>query len=155
MTIRLRLIVYYSGLLIIILGLFGATVFGMLNWTMRSQVDTTLHRVLEEVLEETGGTMETGPGGQPQLTAFVPPLDTFRTPGVYVQIWKVYNEVELFSSSKNLEEFLDPLDPASVGAESEMRSDVTIYGTHLRVITRPIIVEGQMVGRVITRRCVP
>jgi signal transduction histidine kinase len=148
MTIRLRLIVYYSGLLIIILGLFGVAVFGMLQWTMRDQVDTTLQRVLGEVLEETGGTIMIGADGTPQLTAYVPLLDTFRTPGIYVQIWKVYQEEELFSKSENLGTFSDPLDPSAIGSAQEVRSNVTINGTHLRVITKPIIVEGRVVGNV-------
>jgi two-component system, OmpR family, sensor kinase len=148
MTIRLRLIVYYSGLLIIILSLFGIAVFGMLQWTMRGQVDTTLKRVLNEVLEETGGTVKTAPDGTPQLTAYVPRLDTFRTPGIYVQIWEVYNGETLFSKSENLGTFNDPLDPKAIGEEKEVHSIVTINGTNLRVITKPIVIEGRVVGNV-------
>lgn len=148
MTIRLRLMLSYSGLLMILIGLFGVMVYGMLSWTMVNQVDTTLHRVLSEVLEGTGGTYEVGEDGEPQLTAYVPRLDTFRTPGVYVQIWEVYTNQRLFSSSENLGAFADPLDRSALGKKEEVRSDVTVNGTHLRVITKPIIIEGQMVGNV-------
>ncbi len=148
MTIRLRLLVYYSGLLMMILALFGVAVFGLLRWTMLSQVDSTLDRVLDDVLDDTGGMMVTGPDGQPQLTAYVPRLDTFRTPGVYVQIWEVYREERLFSASENLGNFTDSLDPGAVGSDEEWRSDVTINDTHLRVITKPIMVEDQIVGNV-------
>lgn len=148
MTLRLRLILSYSGLLLIILSFFGVAVFGMLQWTMRDQVDKTLYDVLRGVLNETGGTMELGNDGQPRLTAYVPRLDTFRTPGVYVQIWEVYREERLFSSSENLGAYSAPLDKNAIGKDYEVRSEVIINGTHLRVITRPIIVQGQLVGNI-------
>lgn len=148
MTLRFRLIAYYSGLLISILVLFGIAVYGMLQWTMRDQVDKTLHDVLNEVLRETGGKMEITAEGQPRLTAYVPSLDTFRTPGVYVQIWEVYREEHLFSASENLGAYSLPLDKSAIGTAHEVRSEVSINGTHLRVFTKPIIVEGQLVGNV-------
>jgi signal transduction histidine kinase len=148
MTIRLRLTLYYSGLLVILLSMFGMAVFLMLRWTMLNQVDTTLHRVLEEVLEDTGGRMEIGPDGELLLTAYVPRLDTFRTPGVYVQIWEVYSQQQLFSSSENLGMYMHALDENAIGAPEEVRSDVSVNGTHLRVITQPITIEGQVVGNV-------
>ena len=148
MTIRVRLTLYYSGLLVILLSLFGLAVFFMLRWTMLNQVDTTLHRVLEDVLEETRGRTEIGPDGELTLTAYVPRLDTFRTPGVYVQIWEVYSNVQLFSTSENLDTYMYALDANAIGAAEEVRSDVTINGAHLRVITQPIIIEGQVVGNV-------
>lgn len=148
MSLRLRLILYYSGLLISILTLFGVAVYGMLQWTMRDQVDNTLHDVLREVLNDTGGKMEIGQDGQPRLTAYVPRLDSFRTPGVYVQIWEVYREKSLFSSSENLGAFREALDEQAIGSTEEIRSDVFINGIHLRVITKPIMVEGQVVGNV-------
>jgi heavy metal sensor kinase len=148
MTLRLRLILSYSGLLLLILSLFGVAVFGMLQWTMRDQVDKTLYDVLREVLDETGGTVDVGEDGQPRLTAFVPRLDTFRTPGVYVQIWEVYREERLFSSSENLGAFSSPLDENAIGLDYEVRSEVVINGIQLRVITKPIIVQGQLVGNV-------
>lgn len=152
MTLRLRLMIYYTGLLVILLAAFGMAVFGLLNWTMRSQVDNTLHGVLAEVLRESGGGMEIGTDGELQLTAYVPRLDIFRTPNVYVQIWEVYTDKHLFSSSDSLGAFADPLDAAALGKNHEVRADVTISGTHLRVITKPIWVEGRngkiMVGNV-------
>jgi len=149
MTLRLRLMIYYSGLLILILALFGTAVFMMLNWTLQAQVDNTLSRVLADVLQETGGALEVTEAGQPRLTAYVPRLDTFRTPGVYVQIWEVYDgDPSLFSTSENLGAFTQPLDRRALGAAQEVRSEVTINGTHLRVITHPITIQGQQVGNV-------
>jgi two-component system, OmpR family, sensor kinase len=148
MTIRLRLMLNYSGLLAVILLCLGTAIYVMLRWTMFNQIDSNLYRIVNEVLSETGGTIEQGPQGQPQLTAYVPRLDTFRAPGVYVQIWEVYAGEELFSASENLGAYRDPLDNGSLGHNEEVWSTVTVNGTHLRVITKPIMVEGRVVGSV-------
>lgn len=148
MAIRLRLMLNYSGLLALILFGLGFAIYGMMQWTLLSQVDSTLQRILSDVLAETGSVVEDGPDGGPQLTAYVPALDTFRTPGVYVQIWEIYGGYQLFSASENLGTYIHPLDSDALGRQSESRSDVTINGTHLRVITKPIIVDGRVIGSV-------
>jgi len=146
MTIRLRLIVYYTGLLTIILILFGTTVYSILNWTMRSQIDTTLETVLEDVLEETGASIEINDAGEPQLRAYVSPLDTFRTSGIYVQIWYVNQEQPiLLNATENLGAYDEPLDPDYVLSAHESESEVTISDVHLSVITRPVMAEDQTV----------
>lgn len=148
MTFRLRLILYYSSLLIGILLLFGGAVFATLRWAMLNQVDATLNRVTDDVRHETRSAIVLGPNGQPQLTAYVPLLDTFRAPGVFVQIWKVGGEVGLVSSSQNLGGYDRALDPKVLPCSSDVQSTVTINGVNLRVITKPIIVQGQVVANV-------
>lgn len=148
MTFRLRLILYYSSLLVGILLLFGGAVFATLQWAMLNQVDITLDKVVDDVLSETQSTIETDPNGNPRMTAYVPRLDAFRTPGVFVQIWEVNDGLELVSSSQNLGSHDKALDQQNLLASEEVRSEVTINGVHLRVVTRPVIVQGQQVANI-------
>ncbi|NJL95861.1 MAG: HAMP domain-containing protein [Anaerolineae bacterium] len=151
MTIRFRIIIYYSSLLVAILGIFGAAVFGIMNWTMLNQTDADLREVLDSVLWQDGerplAILDRNSDGQYELTVSVPELDEFRTPGIYVQIWETSGAHTLYSYSDNFS-YTQPLDPGAVGHGKEQRSDVMIEGTRLRVITRPIKVGGAVVGSV-------
>lgn len=147
MTIRFRIIIYYSSLLIGILGVFGGAVFGILKWTMLSQVDTSLLQALDEV--KIPAILNYDENGQATLLISPPKLDEFRTPGIYIQIWE-NGATEPYSASDSIRAYIQPLDPEALGSTEEVRSDVTIEGTHFRVITRPIKinVNGQVFGSV-------
>lgn len=151
MSLRLRLMVYYSSLLTILLIVFGMAVYGLLRWTMISQLDATLQRVVDDVLEDTQAAITPIPDGdEPQLTYYVPPLDTFRTPGVYVQIWESSDHNAPFSASENLSNYHSPLDAKAIDLEDDMHSVVEINGVQVRVLTKPIRVEGHTIGHVQT-----
>lgn len=147
MAIRFRIIIYYSLLLIAIMGLFGAAVFGILRWTMISQVDSNLMKVLEEVeKKQKPAVFSVAQDGQPWVEVGVPELNAFRTPGIWVQIWKVVPEYELVSYSNDIHFLHESLDMEALGQAEIVRSTVTIDGVHLRVLTRPIVVGERVVG---------
>lgn len=148
MSFRVRVVLYYSCLVVGILFVFGAAVFGTLQWAMRNQIESSLDKVAEEVLDDTRGQISYDENGKAYITTYVPSLDTFRTPGIFVQIWEVNSVPILVSSSQNLQTFKRPLDAQALTGQAEERSTVTINGVNLRVVTRPLEVQGQVIAYV-------
>lgn len=148
MTIRFRIIAYYSLLLTSVIWIFSVSVFGVLKWMMLDKVDADLDAALDAVLGENDEAyLAIRENGTASLIFSPPALDAFQAPGIYLQIWSLSNEPRLYSASQNFY-YREPLDQAALGKAKETRSIVTIHGIHLRVITRPIIVNGQVVNSI-------
>ena len=95
MSIRTKLILWYSGLLAVIIVMFGVAVYGVTRWALLSTIDRTLESSIEQVLENSRASAigQFGPPGQ--VTVALPQLDAFALSGVLVQVW------DLSASSPN------------------------------------------------------
>ncbi|NDJ86070.1 MAG: HAMP domain-containing protein [Chloroflexi bacterium] len=143
MTIRLRLTLLYSGILVIIIALFGIVVFGILDRTLRNRVDDNLLQVLDDLEPDVQRMMT--PDGEIEYTPSSS-VDTFHSPGVFVQLWLVNNRDYPFNLSHSGHMYHAPLDPDVLDTRQQTETTVTIDDVNLRVITRPVVVDDQIVG---------
>lgn len=143
MTLRLRLTLLYSSLLITLIAVFSIAVFGVLNHTMRMQVDDNLDSALDNIEPDIRALLqEEGTLGYTPLYA---ELDTFRAPDIFVQLWLDDHEYP-FNLSQSLGTYHAPLDPHVLHSAHEERTNITIDNVALRVVTRPIVIDDQIVG---------
>ncbi len=144
MTIRTKLILWYSGLLATLILMFGVGVFAVTRWTLVSAIDSTLDDTAQQVINGSVAFSISQFGGE-QIMVDLPPLDIFRASGVLVQVWTDVSEGEprLLRSSANLQDYRRPLDRRTIGAVESAYSTVIINGAEFRVLTEPVLVTGQ------------
>ncbi len=148
MSIRLRLTLIYSAVLVLILILFSVTVISVLHWALLDSVDRTLDQTVNEVVRNIEGpSIQFSLQGTPTLTYELPPqLDIFRASNVFVQVWT--DDGRLTSSSTNLGSYSAALDAAALMAMEQTRRNVIVNNVPLRVLTRPLTVSDRIVGRI-------
>ena len=84
MTLRLRLTLWYSGILSIIIVALGVVIYTMVATTLTRQMDLSLQSSAREIvraISPTGGSLSL-------LVNTLPSLERFGTPSVYAQIWR-------------------------------------------------------------------
>ncbi len=145
MSIRTRLTFLYTSLLATVILMFSAATSGVLNWTLRHQVDNTLLDTYRTV-QETASADING-----DLRGLLLSNLSLR-PDLFWQVWVYNKQYETFHSyghSWNIRS-LDTaaLDVGALGTTQEVRHDVELGGNHLRVATYPLIVNGQRIGNV-------
>ena len=144
MTLRLRLTLWYSGILsVIILGV-GIVIYAMVAAALTRQLDLSLQSSAREIIRAispTGGSLSL-------LINTLPNLERFGSPSVYAQIWLPGGKLAMKSERLLI---TDPLDPSALKAGKVALSDVTIQGVHLRVFTQPVTtVDGTLFAYVQT-----
>ena len=157
MPIRYRLILWYSGLLAVIIVVFGSILYGVTRFVLVNSVDTTLIQTVEQVVENSNPFL-LRQFGNPSLRLNLPELDFFRASGVVVQVWQIEDDSETLAGiSSNLQDWTQPLDPTNLHPDSAMfhtpeeeptmlYSNVRLNGEEWRVLTRPVkIWEGQKI----------
>src|SRR5512134_473497 len=135
MSIRLRLTLWYSAVLAVMLIVLGGGIYAMLVRNVHASIDAQLSSTADQIL------------GASRVRAFsnilqvdVPPdLDLFRAPGVGVVVLDgTHNVVQ---KSQNVGTFSRPFDlPALAKVEpgQTILQDVAIDGSDMRVLTVPI-----------------
>lgn len=141
MTIRLRLTLLYSSLLVIIIVIFGLAVFGIMDRTLRWQADTSLARRLDEIERSIRNSIS--PDGRMLQTPYTEL--SFRSAGIFVQFWQP-NENHPSYWSPSLGTYHAPLDADGLSETTETYSNVNIGDVNFRVITRPIYQNSKLVG---------
>ncbi len=142
MTLRSKLILWYSGLLGVILILFGLSLYGVTRWTLVNTIDTSLIETADVVLQNSDAYSLREFGGEPEVRVRLPELDLSRAPGTLVQVWKLGPDHELTGHSSNLGTYSAPLD-------ASVLSTLDDTGAH-DVLTNAQIDRGDY--RVLTRR---
>ncbi len=138
MTLRLRLTLWYSAVLAVIIALFGCVVYGLTVYTLYKQIDTSLYKTADGILKLSVLYTDLN-------RLAIPEIDRFGAQGTYVQIWT--NTGEWYASSANLHDRRDPLDPAGLTGTNRSTRDVSLPGAHLRVMTVPIKApDGRLLG---------
>ena len=150
MPIRTKLILWYSGLLMVIIILFSVGVFSIMERTLFDSIDATLDDTAVQVIQNSRVQRVGEFGGPNSLTVRLPELDVFRASGVGVQVW-AYNgagTLELVATSVNLD-YNEPLDPVALGLPEPHYSNMVVGGQQVRVLTRPMFsLGGQLLGNV-------
>lgn len=137
MSLRLRLTLLYSTMIGVILLIFGAAVYILVNVILLNQLDETLASVAGDILK----VAKVDSVGQINVIS-LPPLNM--TANAYVQVWGP--DSKLISASPGLGVLTDPLDPTGLQAAQTIYRDSYIQGVHLRVLTVPLEARGRVVG---------
>ncbi len=160
MTIRSKLILLYSGLLAVIIIVFGVMVFAVNRWVLVTSVDNTLAETADQVWKNSRAEEVRAFGEVSQIAIFLPrDLDFFAASGVVVQVWQLDNDgVEgtaprLLQASTDLSTYSASLDEQAltVAAQGQSLSDgqvgnfyntVHVNNRDWRVLTLPYEVRG-------------
>jgi two-component system OmpR family sensor kinase len=146
MSIRLRLTIWYVGLLAIVLIGFGLLLYTTLANSLMGSIDRTIQTQGQQVvkLASRGALIQLVmgvPGGLPS------PLDPFSSPGVFIQVSNAYGVPS--TRSDNLQGRTIPLDQSMMAQASQGIAAIRTVqagGTRLRVYTAPIIIDNQLAG---------
>jgi two-component system OmpR family sensor kinase len=144
MSIRLRLTLWYVGLLGAVLILFGLVLYSVLARSMMNEVDGTIQTRAQQVTSsiEVDPVLLSLRG-----VVILPPVDPFASTGVFVQVTD--REGEIVARSENLADRLLPLEPARRRRILQGQAEVyTLQAgeTRLRIFTAPLPVGTQFVG---------
>lgn len=134
MSIRWRLTLWYTGLVTLLLLIFGSTLYAVLHRTLYTQLDQSLHDRSQAIEESLAAGL-------------IPALDAFSSPDVYVQLLDL--TLQVIYRSTNLGEQALPTNPetlAAARAGDELLETVEIGGTRLRLLSRPLISRGELLG---------
>lgn len=147
MTIRTKLILWYSGLVAFIIIMFGVATFSFIRWTLITTMDQTLTETANYVVEESRAFMVGEFSSPSNVSVQLPPLDTFRASGVYVQAWDLSgDEVQPAAEAyPNIDDLTIPMDPEMLHTTDPSYHNVQFGDAELRVLTRPVPVPNGMV----------
>lgn len=139
MTLRSRLTIWYTGVLIVVLFIFGTVVYTMLSASLTRQVEDTLQRTADDILRASQFRI----GGIP-LSAIQLELDL--TANIFVQVFDF--EKELLQQTMNFPETGQPFDIHSLETNIPIFSTVDFNEGRLRVLTMPVLneISGDIVG---------
>jgi two-component system OmpR family sensor kinase len=154
MPIRTRLTFMYASLLAFAMLVFSLATLSVLKWTLRHQVDDTLLKSAEDI--RLAAVLGAAPSmsGDPLLSELLmAQINSLSAPGLFAQIWLHDPETSQpypYDSSWSLlgMGYTGPLDPEALNSERETRRDVVINGYHLRVITVPLEINGEVRGHI-------
>lgn len=135
MSLRLRLTLWYSSVLFVVLGVFGVAVYNLLSYVLIAQVDAALSKAAARILERSAIRVT---GINPALL-YLPVLDNeLDATNVLAQAWRT--DFTLITASSNLRIYGEPLDKATLHrAVTEPEFSSTRFGNMpVRVLTMPI-----------------
>jgi two-component system, OmpR family, sensor kinase len=147
MTLRAKLILWYCGLLGVILILFGAALYGTTRWALLNTIDSSLIETANLVIQNSGVYTRSEFGAPDEVRMRLPELDLFRASGVFVQVWELGETPTLTGQSTNLGSHEHPLDADALATvppatpdnpPSHIFTNTTINDGSYRVMTRPI-----------------
>jgi heavy metal sensor kinase len=136
-SIRERLFLIYTFVLVGTFLLFGIVVYYLPRVTLRTEIDRRLLGTAEQILEESHAV------ASQDAVEFVisQELSVFEKANTFYVVTDPEGEV-ILSRSDNLEGFEGPLDPAGFGDEDPDYHTVTIGDQELRVLTYPLYTES-------------
>jgi len=139
-SLRLRLTLWYSAVLAVVLGLFGLLVYGILVFSLTSQIDQSLEDAANEI---TASANLTRVLDQPIVIIPLPdePLGALN---VSAQVWRL--DGTLATQTANLQQRKAPLDPVGLAEKKAGRRNVRWGNDYLRVHTYLIRANGEVFG---------
>lgn len=158
MTLRLKLILWYSGLLAVVLVVFGLALVSVTRWVLTYTLDRQLAETSGQLMAaSTAYTV--GEFGLPEdLVLRLPESERLFAPGVAMQVWDVndLSAPRLISQSSHLAGNSEPLDAVAVTQESyflrsggepssaePLLTETRLGNEAWRVLTTPLTVYGR------------
>lgn len=157
MSLRLRLTLWYSGVLATVLFVFGTAVYFLLEFNLTRQLDQTLEDAARQISENSTSVTIRG-----QSIATIPNLENeYASAVLYVQVWVPassdaeglprFGDLERSSATTNLADHTAPLDADTLAAGQTGIRDQNIDGWHMRVLTAALTnSKGEILGYVQT-----
>ena len=143
MSTRVRLTLWYTFVLAVLLVMLGGAIYVILSNSLRANIDAQLTATADQILSASRVRQFSN-----ILQVDVPEeLDIFRASGVGVLI--VDNSHTIVRKSRNVGNFSDLFDAAAlaqVTPQNFVTRDVRTGTMHMRVLTAPIAVDDQQVG---------
>lgn len=151
MTLRKKLIFWYTSLLGIILILFGASLYWFTRLALINTVDESLKDTANLVILNGGVYTRSEFGAPDEVRIRVPQLDLFEASTMFIQVWELDDTPEVIGQSNNLRGYqMTPLDAAMLSAINSDNQDsagiltnTMINGSVYRVLTQPFIFWGR------------
>jgi two-component system OmpR family sensor kinase len=136
MSLRLRLTLIYTGLLSGVVLILSIVVYSIVSVVLINEIDLTLQQTSEHIIEQLRAD---------SLGEIVVDSETLNiSSGLYYQVWSESDQILLFS--KNATDFTSALDPESINGEDPVFSEVNLREMPFRVLSVPLIVDGQASG---------
>jgi heavy metal sensor kinase len=150
MTLRKKLIFWYTSLIGIILIIFGAALFWFMRLALINSIDESLKETASVVILNGGIYTRSQFGAPDEVRVRVPQLDLFEATTMFIQVWQLGDTPELVGQSTNLHNYeITPLDARTLGSiggerisEEGVLIDTPINGISYRVLTRPFTFWG-------------
>lgn len=141
MSIRRRLVLWYSGLIIIIILALSFSVITVSRVSILSSLDQTLQKTASD-LASSISLAPVGDFGTPDMQVLIGYDEIFGVPGFSLQVWQTMPRAEattptLLRSSNNLSDYPAPLDAHALRSSSERFSHTQIQHVPHRVISYP------------------
>lgn len=133
MTLRSRLTIWYTGVLIVVLFIFGIIVYLLLTASLTRQVEDTLQRTGNDILRASQFRI----GGIPLS---VIQLEFDLTANIFVQVFN--DEKALLQQTMNFPETGQPFDIDALNTTVPIFSSVAFNESRLRVLTLPVLNES-------------
>jgi two-component system OmpR family sensor kinase len=147
MSIRLRLTLWYTTILAMVVVVFGAALYYLLTLTLLTGIDEQIEVTATRVAESARITLS------PFLLEQVielPDLDMFATPGVYIQVFAI-NSSQVVGRSGNLGEAALPIEEENVRMMLDGQPHIetrTVGAQRLRILSLPLTFENRVEGAV-------
>ncbi|HSJ54727.1 MAG TPA: ATP-binding protein [Anaerolineae bacterium] len=145
MSIRLRLTLWYTTILAVVIAIFGTALYSLLTYNLLNSIDQQLAGMAQAVSE--AAQVRISPFSLEKIVE-VPDLDVLTPPGLYIQVYGV-DAREVLDRSGTLGDLTLPLESttlrAALARQAEVR-DVTLGGQLLRLHNRPLIIGGNVEG---------
>jgi len=121
MTIRTRLTLWYSALLGTVILVFGISLFNLLAWAWRAQLQENMRAVAQQVIETITFDPISGRMAKPFLQKRLSQLPYF---AFGIQVWRA--DGELLWWTDNVSDFLKPFDSSAINTTTPMTNDVRL-----------------------------
>jgi two-component system, OmpR family, sensor kinase len=150
MSIRTRLTLWFCALLATVIIVFGVSLFALLNWALRAQMQEQMQAAAEQMRAAVGNAFDpfTGefvlPTLQTQLQHQLSKMPSFAS-AYSMQIW--WRDGRLVEQTGSIRQ-AQPFDPTTVQARAAVISDVYLADqTHALIYTVPLLdLKGRPIG---------
>ncbi len=139
-TLRLRLTLWYSAVLAGIILAFGLAVYAIMSILLITQVDQSLDEISQQIVDASRPRFSS----ETEISLDLRMLNRFGGSSVYVQAWGADGRT-LYDSSTT---YSAPLDTGALSSAHETHRDVYAGNIHLWVVTKPIELDGRLIGYV-------
>ena len=138
MSLRVRLTLFYSSILGVVLLLFGLAVYGTVSVVLIRQVDLMLERAVYELIQVAQVDSD-------RLFGLFP--EQYINPSVVIQVWDPKGGLIGTSQSFNPDSTIFfPLDQKQLNTPDPVFSDLQVGETHLRVFSVPLVTDEGPLG---------
>jgi signal transduction histidine kinase len=133
MSLRLRLTIIYTGLLSAVILMLGIVTYSMISVVMVNQRDSRLQRGASRIIEN----LRVDPNGNYEINRSTLEIDT----AFEYQVFSLDGQLQI--NSEGGDRFTTAFDPEALALDQTMFSEVMIDEKSYRVLTVPLVVNGE------------